>query len=164
MKMNITNEFELPNNLMVFEIKNNVERTYDYYIFLENHPLQFSFGVPWKQPNGLPSRFDQEQIENLYWNGGFNYELEELGFEDPEEESPSRYWFDPEYNYGDFSVRKFALYEVSDNGDEKIVLWASYDDVPNYPEDPDENLADAWEAIDEYIEEQLGFLPDYEVG
>jgi hypothetical protein len=72
-----------------------------------------------------------------------------------------RYWLDTEYNYGDFSVPKWALHKVTDDGcseeEDEIILWRAYEDTPGYPESTDP------EAIDDYIQDELGFLPEYEV-
>ena len=75
-----------------------------------------------------------------------------------------RYWLDPNFYYGDFAIPKFALHEVSfdEDGDEvdNIILWACWHDFPNF----DDDLAFAWDTLDSFIEKELGFLPDYEVG
>ena len=77
------------------------------------------------------------------------------------------YWMDTNYCRGDYNVLKFALIRgeivegEKDRTSEEIILWAVYEDVPGYPED--DNCEDAWNAIDAYIEEKLGFLPEYEV-
>lgn len=78
------------------------------------------------------------------------------------------YWLDPEFYYGDFKVPKFALYrmEFSDDTDDGVdrdteerILWAAYEDLGI------EDLTTAdYTEIDKYIEEKLGFLPDYDIG
>lgn len=74
------------------------------------------------------------------------------------------YWLNTEYYYGDYSVPKFALIRGERNADgsknmetEEVILWAAYEDVPGAETD------DNWETIDAYIEDKLGFVPDYEV-
>ena len=71
-----------------------------------------------------------------------------------------KYWLETEYNYGDFNNKKWALHEVDENENDSIVLWEAYEDTPNWL---GENLDEDWKAIDEYIEDQLGLLPKYEV-
>lgn len=71
-----------------------------------------------------------------------------------------RYWLQTEYNHGDFNNKKWALHEVDENGNDNIVLWEAYEDTPNWL---GEDLDDDWQAINDYIEDQLGFLPEYEV-
>ena len=72
-----------------------------------------------------------------------------------------RYWLETEYNHGDFSEKKWALHEVEEEKNE-IIIWRSYDETPDYPSDK-EDIEGAWKAIDTYIENTLGFLPEYEV-
>ena len=79
------------------------------------------------------------------------------------------WWLDTEFNYGDFEVKKFALYCMVldedgciDHDTEERILWAAYEDVPGYMEawdDGDRML----EALDAYIMDQLGFVPDYDI-
>lgn len=68
-----------------------------------------------------------------------------------------KYWLDTDYIYGN-SEPKFALHKVTDDEDE-IILWASYADAGV---DPKAEEAD-WDTLDKYIEQELGFVPDYEV-
>ena len=43
-------------------------------------------------------------------------------------------------------------------------MWKAYDDTPGYPEAVEKDDLDAmWKSIDDYIIDELGFLPDYEV-
>ena len=76
------------------------------------------------------------------------------------------YWLQTEFNYGDFSIHKFALHKVTidENGeeDDEVILWSAYEDIPDIPEDEDD-LGGSWSAIDSYIESELGFLPEYQV-
>ena len=76
-----------------------------------------------------------------------------------------RYWLNTDYVYGDFSEKKWALHEVTNDEDgeeiDDIILWKAYDDTPGYPSDGD--IDTGWKAIDTYIESELGFLPEYEV-
>ena len=77
-----------------------------------------------------------------------------------------KYWLETEFNYGDFSIHKFALHKVTTDEDgeedDEVILWSAYEDVPGMPED-EEDLEGSWEAIDAYVEKKLGFLPDYDV-
>lgn len=74
------------------------------------------------------------------------------------------YWLDTNYHYGDFSVPKFALYRGYRNGDgrkdrstEEVILWGEWYDV--------ELEGGEWyDGVDSLIEEELGFLPEYEIG
>lgn len=76
------------------------------------------------------------------------------------------YWLDTDFHYGNFSVPKFALYRmeltdgVKDRDTEEIILWAAYEDL----EIEDLTTEDLAEKVDRYIEEKLGFLPDYDIG
>lgn len=77
------------------------------------------------------------------------------------------YWLETTFNYGDFSVPKFAFHKKyeDEDGDEvdEILFWSSYEaaGINLRADDADENTVD--ELINKYIEAQLGFLPDYEV-
>lgn len=72
------------------------------------------------------------------------------------------YWIDTDFHYGDFSVPKFALFGgklvdgVKDRDTEELLFWSAYEDL-------DGSDADDWKAIDDWIIDKLGFLPDYEV-
>ena len=76
------------------------------------------------------------------------------------------YWLDTNFHYGNFNVPKFALYRMEltdgakDRDTEEIILWAAYEDL----EIEDLTTEDLAKKVDKYIEEKLGFLPDYEVG
>lgn len=79
------------------------------------------------------------------------------------------YWFETEYHYGDYSVPKFALIRgrrgddgIKERDTEEVILWAAYEDVPGYTGSSDSLETDC-EAINAYIEKELGFLPDYEI-
>lgn len=69
------------------------------------------------------------------------------------------YWLETEYLSGDYSESKWALHKVDGEKDE-IILWKAYEDTPGY--DP-EDVEKSWKAIEDYIKEELGFIPDYEV-
>lgn len=81
------------------------------------------------------------------------------------------YWVDPDFHYGDFSVPKFALIrgewgdEGKDRETEEVILWAADEDVDGLLEAEEaEDMETGWKLIDKYIEQHLGFLPEYEVG
>lgn len=80
-------------------------------------------------------------------------------------EAPERYWLETEYVYGDFNVPMFAFHKVTTGKDgeeaDEVILWRAYDEVPGMPDDR-EDLGGSWTAIDNFIEEELGFLPYYE--
>lgn len=72
------------------------------------------------------------------------------------------YWFDTTYIFGDYNEPKWALWrgELTEDGKkdrktETVVIW-------DYVPDTDD-LDELWEITDRKIEEELGFLPDYEV-
>lgn len=73
------------------------------------------------------------------------------------------YWIDTDYVFGDYTVPKFALIRgkmvdgEKDRDTEEVILWSSYEDAGVDPHSED------WYKIDEYIESELGFLPDYEI-
>ena len=81
------------------------------------------------------------------------------------------YWLDNDFKYGDFSVPKFALIRgelvdgEKDRETEEVILWAAYEDVDGLAEAfADEDEDQMLELIDKYIEQELGFLPEYEIG
>ena len=72
----ITNEVQLnQDGLTVLEIKNDVEGTYDYYVYLPNYPMAHSFGVLQNNPNS--KRFSSVELVRLYENGYFDSIIEE---------------------------------------------------------------------------------------
>ena len=74
-----------------------------------------------------------------------------------------RYWIETSYVYGDYSVAKWALHKVTEKDGEEtdeIIVWRVYEDTPGYTEDDTDA---GWKAIDDYITEEIGFLPEYEV-
>ena len=81
------------------------------------------------------------------------------------------YWLDTEFLYGDYSVPKCAVIRgkrdrngEKDRDTEEVVAWTAYEDIGIEVlsgEDYDAN--DAEERIDNWIEEELYFLPEYEV-
>lgn len=76
-----------------------------------------------------------------------------------------RYWIDPIFNYGDFSVKKYAIHEVDEvDGEEndEIIFWEPYEDAGINPAEDDEDTI--WNLFDKRCEENLGFVPDYEIG
>ena len=81
------------------------------------------------------------------------------------------YWLDTEYNFGDFDVKKCALMRgkrdrngEKDRDTEEVVAWTAYEDIGiEVPSGEDCDASDAEERIDNWIEEELYFLPEYEV-
>ena len=79
------------------------------------------------------------------------------------------YWLDTSYYYGDFSIPKLALVrgKYDENGEkdresEEVILWSAYEDIDGYNELAESGF-DVYPLIDKFINEKLGFLPDYEV-
>ena len=77
------------------------------------------------------------------------------------------YWFDTDYNYGDFCNPKWALFRgeydenrKKDRTTEEVILWGAWDDFDG---DDEEHIDVRWDDVDNYIERTLGFLPEYEV-
>ena len=71
-----------------------------------------------------------------------------------------KYWIDCDSNEG----TQFALYEKTDDGD-TCVLKFDFDDIEGLKElEQAGKIGEGYELIDKYIEEKLGFLPEYEVG
>jgi hypothetical protein len=71
-----------------------------------------------------------------------------------------QYWLDCDSNTG----AQFALYEKAEDGD-TCVLRFGFDDVDGLTELENAGEIDkAYELIDKYIKQNLGFVPDYEVG
>lgn len=74
-----------------------------------------------------------------------------------------KYWIDTAFNYGDFKVPKLGFFEKDENGN-NLLFWIAYEDLKNYNKNIDEvNVERLWGEIDAIIEDELGFLPDYEV-
>ena len=72
----------------------------------------------------------------------------------------ARYWIDCD-STGD---TQFALYEKTEDGD-VCVLRFDFEDIEGLKELEEAGMiGEGYELIDKYIEENLGFLPEYEVG
>ncbi len=103
------------------------------------------------------SEYFVEEIEEDK-NGEFISGGDIIKFSEPKK--TVTYWIETGYNYGD----KWALHKVTDTIEEEkdeVILWKLYEETPGYSEEND--IDDNWRAIDEYIKEDLGFLPDYYV-
>ena len=79
------------------------------------------------------------------------------------------WWIDTEFHYGDFFEPKFALFCMErdedghkDEDTEECFFWAAYEDVPGF-KDADGDDQAQWDAVDAFITDKLGFLPDYDV-
>lgn len=72
------------------------------------------------------------------------------------------YWINTQYMG---SCLDFALVRElkGDYEDTEIVLSAKYCDVCGDLQDNDDNRDEMWKRIDEYIEKELGFLPEYDI-
>ena len=72
-----------------------------------------------------------------------------------------KYWMDfyEDSNYGDTEV---TLYEKDENDESNAVISFHFDEVPGLNDEDD--VAESYNLIDQYIEHHLGFLPEYEVG
>lgn len=71
-----------------------------------------------------------------------------------------KYWLDCDSPAG----TQFALYEKNGE-DEKCILKFDFDDIDGLKELEDAGqIGEGYELIDKYIEKELGFLPEYEVG
>lgn len=67
-----------------------------------------------------------------------------------------KYWLDCDSN----TEKQFALYE-----DDECILKFDFDDVPGLKElEEAGKIGEGYELIDEYIKEELGYLPEYTVG
>ena len=83
----------------------------------------------------------------------------------------SYYWLDTEYNFGDYNVKKCALIRGKrdrnsdkDRDTEEVVAWTAYEDIGIEVlsgEDFDANDTD--DKINNWIEGELYFLPEYEI-
>ena len=80
----------------------------------------------------------------------------------------AKYWLDTDFTQenGDLSRQKYALKKVTvdEDGDEEeeTILWGFWEDVPGYG-DENANPDDIDKALNEIIEKELGFLPEYEI-
>lgn len=71
-----------------------------------------------------------------------------------------KYWIDCDSNEG----TQFALYEKTEDED-ICILKFDFDDIEGLKElEEAGQIGEAYELIDKYIKEKLGFLPEYEVG
>ena len=67
-----------------------------------------------------------------------------------------KYYLDCENHAGPF---QFVLYE-----DDTVILQFNYEDVPGLAEtEKEEDIIQAYNLIDAYITEKLGWLPDYSI-
>ena len=71
MTLEITNEILLDDEFTVFEILNDVEDTYDYYLWKPSSPMVFTYGV------ALKDRMSITSIVRQYWNGYFDCWIDE---------------------------------------------------------------------------------------
>ena len=69
-----------------------------------------------------------------------------------------KYWLDTDFVYEN-DKPKFALHRVLDDDFDQIILWASYEDAGV---DPKADEVD-WDTLNEFIEQEIGFAPDYEI-
>ena len=76
------------------------------------------------------------------------------------EDLPKKYWLDCDSKEG----TQFALYgRVGEN--ENCVLRFDFDDIEGLKElEETGKIDEGYELIDKYIKQELGFLPEYEVG
>ena len=76
------------------------------------------------------------------------------------EDLPKKYWLDCDSNEG----TQFALYEKVGE-DETCILKFDFEDIEGLKElDEAGKIGEGYELIDKYIKQELGFLPEYEVG
>lgn len=106
----------------------------------------------------------ENEDENVLINGTW-YFYDDLALVADEDADAFYWWVDTDFHYGDFSVPKFAVFRMRRDEDgvkypdtEELVFWAAYDDVPGCDAESDD-----WEPVERYIEERLGFLPDYDI-
>lgn len=73
------------------------------------------------------------------------------------------FWLNTDFLFGDYSEPKWAFHCRDKNtGVDKIILWGAYEDLETY--DPElENWEDLWNEIDQIIESELGYCPNYDV-
>ena len=106
--------------------------------------------------DGIPAEEVWEIWENMW----------EIKTEEAERVSNNYYWLDLISESGVFTLYKGKLDEngEKDRDTEEEVLSCRYKDIDVNPiTDNDKEREEGWKKIDAYIEEQLGFLPDYEV-
>ena len=76
-----------------------------------------------------------------------------------------KYWLETDANYGFYSTgkedRRWALHRVIGESDE-IVAKNTYLATPGFEDEEDATEAN-WQALDKEIENQIGFVPEYEV-
>lgn len=71
-----------------------------------------------------------------------------------------KYWLDCDSPAG----TQFALYR-KDGEEDTCILKFGYEDIDGLKECEDAGLiGEGYELLDKYIEEKLGFLPDYVIG
>jgi len=77
-----------------------------------------------------------------------------------EENEMKKYWLDCEST----GNTQFALYEKTED-EETCILKFDFEDIEGLKElEEAGKIGEGYELIDKYIEEKLGFLPEYEVG
>lgn len=77
--------------------------------------------------------------------------------------SDLKYWIDTDYTFGNVHEYKIALFTESTNGDNQLVAWTKYKDIGIDTDDSDENREEYWNKVDNWIIENVGFLPEYSV-
>lgn len=71
-----------------------------------------------------------------------------------------KYWLDCDSPAG----HQFALYEKTEDGEECILAF-DFDDIDGLKDlEETGQISEAYELIDAYITEKLGYLPDYTIG
>ena len=73
------------------------------------------------------------------------------------------FWLNTDFLFGDYSEPKWAFHCKDKNtGVDEVILWGAYEDLEAY--DPElENWEDLWNEIDQIIENELGYCPNYDV-
>lgn len=75
------------------------------------------------------------------------------------------FWMDTEFHSGDYSVPKWAFHcREEKTGVDQVILWGAYQDLSTYdPERGEDQDWDAfWSEIDQIIENELGYCPQYD--
>lgn len=83
------------------------------------------------------------------------------------------FWLNTDFLFGDYSEPKWAFHCARSDGHgwkkeetDKIILWGLYQDLSAYdPErdESDQNWDDLGNEIDQIIESELGYCPNYDV-
>ena len=94
-------------------------------------------------------------------------EMENCPDEALDGEDGFNFWLNTDFLLGDYSIHKWAFHCRDKNtGVDEVILWGYYQDLSAYdPErdESDQNWDDLGNEIDQIIENELGYCPNYDM-